>query len=166
MPQLKKRPNSKCIVVGSIAHNYSKIDESDIDFSSRKKHSKIYGNSKRYLMFSAYELFKNSSIKLSVVHPGITLTNMTSHYHKSINWLVKCGVKLFFPSPKIAALNILFGMFNSTSYHEWIGPKIFNIWGLPKKKKLKKCSLDESNKIFDIAEKCYQNLLEDKNGNN
>ena len=55
--ELEKKDNSICVTVGSIAHNYSKIDEEDIDFSSRKKSSKIYGNSKRFLMFSMYELF-------------------------------------------------------------------------------------------------------------
>lgn len=152
---LRKREDSKVVVVGSIAHNYSKIDVKDIDFTTYKKPSKIYGNSKRFLMFSLYELFKNEKVGLSVIHPGITLTNMTNHYPKCINWLVKIGIKLLFPSPKKACLNYIYGIFNNTEYHEWIGPKIFNIWGKPKKSKLRTCSIQESEEIFKISENLF-----------
>jgi len=57
LPELEKREGSTCITLGSVAHNYSKLDPSDLDFSTRKKSSLIYGNSKRLLMFSLYELF-------------------------------------------------------------------------------------------------------------
>lgn len=155
LPNLK---NSNIIILGSIAHNYSKIDETDIDFSSRKKASKVYGNSKRFLMFSLMKLLKTNNINFSIVHPGITLTQMTNHYPKAINWLVKIGIKILFPSPKVASLNIIKGMFESTSSNEWIGPSIFNIWGKPKKQKLKTCSESEQEKIFNIAENIYEKL--------
>ena len=96
----------RVVVVGSIAHNYSKTDINDIDFSTRPAASKVYGNAKRYLMFSLFELFKNQKTRLAIVHPGITLTNMTSHYPKAINWLVKFAVGLLFPSPKTATATI------------------------------------------------------------
>lgn len=71
LPLLEKSDMAKVVIVGSIAHNYSHIDVNDIDFSTRKKPSKIYGNSKRFLMFSMYELFKNKDkVKLSVTHPA------------------------------------------------------------------------------------------------
>lgn len=159
LPELEKKKDAVCITLGSIAHNYAKIDENDIDFSSKRKASLVYGNSKRFLMFSLYELFKDKKVNLSIVHPGITLTNMTSHYHKAINWLVKIGVKLLFPNPKKASLNILYGINHYTVYHEWIGPSLFNIWGKPKIKKLKTCSKKESNIIFQIAEKIYKNII-------
>ena len=158
LSELEKKENSVCVTLGSIAHNYSKLDENDVDFSSRKKPSKIYGNSKRFLMFSLYELFKNSTVKLAIVHPGITLTNMTNHYPKTINWLVKIGIKILFQSPEKAALCVLFGIKNCTSYHEWVGPKIFDIWGRPKLKKLKTCKMQESEKIFEIAESIYKEV--------
>ncbi len=158
LPELEKKENSLCITVGSIAHNYSKIDENDIDFSSRKKQRLIYGNSKRFLMYSLFELFKNSSSRLSVAHPGITFTSMTSHYHKSINWLVKFGVRVVFPPAKIAARNVMFALKNSAQNQEWIGPAIFNIWGNPKIKKLKTFSEEESQKIFEIAEEIYSKM--------
>jgi len=158
LPELEKKPNSTCITLSSIAHNYSKIDTNDIDFSSRKKPSKIYGNSKRFLTFSLFELFKNSSVNLSIVHPGITLTNMTSHYPKCINWLVKFAVKILFLNPQKASRNVLFGINNHTTNNTWIGPKFCNIWGGPKLKKLKTCSIEESQKICSITDELYKNL--------
>lgn len=144
---------TRVIAVSSIAHTYSKMNLQDIDFSIAKKPSKIYGNSKRFLTFGLFELFKNETqTTLSIVHPGITLTNMTNHYPKSINWLVKIGIKLLFPSPKKATFNLIYGTAVPTKYHTWIGPVLFNIWGKPKIKKLKTTSIEESQKIFEIAE--------------
>lgn len=158
MCELEKKENSTCVVVSSIAHNYSKLDRNDIDFSSRKKPSKIYGNAKRFLTFSMFELFEGSKVNLSVVHPGITLTNMTNHYPKLINPIVKLGIKLLFPSPKQAVLNLAYGLKQPTAYHEWIGPKIFNVWGKPTLKKLKTASHFESEEIFKIAEQLCSNI--------
>ena len=158
LSEIEKQENSVCVTVSSIAHNYSKINENDIDFSSRKKPSKIYGNSKRFLTFSLYHLFEKTKVKLSIVHPGITLTNMTNHYPKMVNWLVKIGIKLLFPSPEKAALNVILGTQKETNTNEWIGPKIFNVWGGPKLQKLKTCNENESEKIFEIAENLYSNI--------
>lgn len=159
LPLLKKSKEPMCMVVGSIAHNYSKTSSSDIDFSFSKKPSKIYGNSKRYLMFSMFELFKNeNNISFSVAHPGITLTNMTNHYPKFINWFVKIGIKLIFPAPKKATLNLVKGIFTPCNYHEWVGPKFLNIWGRPKKQKLNTCSTEESLDIYNKSEEIYKKL--------
>lgn len=160
LPELEKKENSTCIALGSVAHNYSTIDENDIDFSSRSKSSKIYGNSKRFLMFSLYELFENTSVNLAIVHPGVTLTNMTNHYPKAINWLVKIGIKFLFPSPKKASLSVIYGTNFKTQYHNWIGPRIFNVWGYPKLSKLKTCSVNESKKIYKISEDIYNKIVE------
>lgn len=158
LPELEKRENSTCIALGSVAHNYSKLDENDIDFSTRTKSSKIYGNSKRFLMFSLFELFKNCKVNLSIVHPGVTLTNMTNHYPKYINWLVKIGIKLVFPSPQKAVRSILYGTCHTPPTHNWIGPRIFNVWGNPHISELKTCDKEESKKIFTLAEQIYNNL--------
>ena len=159
LPLLEKSDMAKVVIVGSIAHNYSHIDVNDIDFSTRKKPSKIYGNSKRFLMFSMYELFKNKDkVKLSVTHPGITSTNMTNHYPKFVYALIKYPMKVIFIPPRKASLSIIKGVFDNTNYHYWIGPKLLNIWGYPKTRKLKSCSIDESKKIFDIAENIYNEI--------
>lgn len=159
LPHLKQQPNAKVIAVGSIAHNYSHIDTDDIDFSSRKAASKVYGNAKRYLMFSLYELFaKESGVSLSIVHPGITLTNITAHYPKLIFALIKYPMKVIFMSPRRAALSLIQGVWDACGYREWIGPRFFNIWGLPKKSRLNTCSEEESRRIGQIAEDIYRRL--------
>lgn len=159
LPHLKQQPNAKVIAVGCIAHNYSHIDTDDIDFSSRKAASKVYGNAKRYLMFSLYELFaKESGVSLSIVHPGITLTNITAHYPKLIFALIKYPMKVIFMSPRRAALSLIQGVWDACGYREWIGPRFFNIWGLPKKSRLNTCSEEESRRIGQIAEDIYRRL--------
>ena len=60
--------------------------------------------------------------------------------------------------PRRACLSILRGVFEDTEYFEWIGPHIFDVWGLPKKKKLRTVSIDESSAIAERAEKIYRNI--------
>ena len=155
MPALRKK-QGRVVVVGSIAHNYSKINEADVDFRGVKKASKVYGNAKRFLMFSLYELFKNETeATLAVTHPGITFTNITAHYPKLIFALIKHPMKVIFMSAEKAALSIVKGLFDKTEYHTWYGPRVFDVWGLPSKKRLATCSENESLRIADIAEKVY-----------
>ncbi len=149
--------DGRIVAVGSIAHNYSKIDKNDIDFSTRKKSSKVYGNSKRFLMFSLYGLFEGES-GLSIVHPGITFTNITSHYPKVIFALIKHPMKVIFMSPKRASLCVLRGLFCDCGKNEWIGPPLFDIWGLPKNTPLKTCSDAEAAQICALTEEIYNKI--------
>ena len=61
--------------------------------------------------------------------------------------------------PKKASLSILKGVFEKTDYCEWIGPKFFNVWGLPKRKKLNTANAEEIAKIAEITEKIYTLVL-------
>ncbi len=158
LPLLKNR-GGRVVAVGSIAHNYSKTDESDIDFSTCQKPSLIYGNAKRFLMFSLFELLRNEKdAHLSVTHPGITFTNITAHYPKWIYMIIKNPMKVIFMKPKYAALSILKGVFEDTEYNTWIGPKFFNIWGYPSKKKLKTAGEDEIFRIYKNAQTAYEKM--------
>lgn len=158
LPTLRKK-HGHVIAVGSIAHNYSKTDENDVDFSTRKASSKVYGNAKRYLMFSLYSLFENEKeASLSIVHPGITFTNITAHYPPVVFAVIKHPMKVIFMRPKKAALCILSGVFKSTEKNTWIGPRLFNIWGYPSKKRLKTCKNEEAEFIFAEAERAYLEL--------
>lgn len=158
LPKLSQR-GGKAVAVGSIAHNYSKIDLNDLDFSTRKAASKVYGNAKRHLMFSLFELFENEkSASLSIVHPGISFTGITNHYPKLIFAIIKHPMKVIFMKPKKACLSIVKGLFDSTDKNEWIGPRFFNVWGKPKKQKLKTCSAEESKEIGARAEKIFSKL--------
>lgn len=144
----------RVVVVGSIAHNYSKTDERDIDFSSRSAASKVYGNAKRRLMLAEYERFSHSNgVSLSVVHPGITFTNITAHYPKWLFAVIKHPMKVIFMPPKKAALCILKGVFDDCGYGEWIGPRLFNVWGLPRKRQLHTFKKEEAERVFRTMEK-------------
>ena len=156
LPILRQRCGG-VVVVGSIAHNYSKIDVNDIDFGTCRAASLVYGNAKRYLMFALFELFKNEDgAALAITHPGITFTNITAHYPKVIFAIIKHPMKVIFMSPRRAALCILKGVFESCNYCEWIGPRIFDVWGLPCKKTLHTCGHDEIKSIAKISEDVYE----------
>ena len=158
MPLLRAR-SARVIAVGSIAHNYSKINPHDVDFSTYAAASKVYGNAKRHLTYGLLELFaEQSDARLAIVHPGITFTNITAHYPKVIFALIKHPMKIIFMKPKKAALCVLDGLFEPCSPHQWIGPRLFDVWGLPQKKTLKTASAEERAQIAERAESIYQNL--------
>lgn len=150
-PLLKKR-GGKIIAVGSIAHNYSRVDQNDIDFSTRKKSNLVYGNSKRYLMCAVYKLGIDTDADVSVVHPGITFTNITAHYPPLIFAVIKHPMKVIFMSVRKACLSVIKGVFDTCGKYEWIGPRLFNIWGLPKKTKLKTVSEEEFSFISSVCD--------------
>jgi short-subunit dehydrogenase len=155
---LKQASQPKVVAVGSIAHAFSSINLADIDFSKVKSDSKTYGNAKRFLMFSLFELLKNQNIEFAVAHPGITPTNITSNYSKTVNAVIKYPMKAIFMKPEKACISIVEGVFNPQDYGTWVGPKNFNIWGKPKVSKLKTFSETESKRIYDIAEKIYTKI--------
>lgn len=149
----------KLVAVSSIAHSYSKIDIKDIDFIHKKSCSKVYGNSKRFLMGAIYELFKSKkNSNYAVVHPGISFTNITSHYSKWLFFIIKYPMKIIFSKPKKAALSIIKGVFDNCEYNEWIGPKYFNIWGYPKLKEVSDIQDREYKEIFNISELIYNRI--------
>ena len=155
--------HGKVVVVGSIAHDYSKTDPADIDFHTRTKASKVYGNAKRFLMFSMFELFRNErEVTLSVTHPGITFTNITAHYPKVVFTLIKHPMKVIFMRPRKACLSVLGGIFQTCEDREWIGPRWFDVWGFPKKKPLDTASEEEIHWIGERAE-CIAEQFNGKN---
>ena len=154
-----KERGGKVVIVGSIAHNYSKTDKGDVDFKTRKKASLVYGNAKRYIMYSTLALtLEDNAPEISVTHPGITFTNITSHYPKLIFALIKHPMKIIFMKRSKAALSILKGVFDKTEAYEWIGPRVFNVWGLPTKKALKTAEVSEIDYIKTESERIYQSL--------
>ena len=161
IPNLSKS-NGKVITVGSIAHKYSKINIADVDFSKCKTDSKTYGNAKRFLMFSLFELLKQHNISYAVAHPGITLTNITRNYPKIIKAIIKYPMKILFLKPEAACKSISQALFKNCKYGYWIGPKIFNIWGKPAESKIKTFTKTESEQIYDIAEKIYTKIKLEK----
>lgn len=140
----------KIVAVGSIAHSYSKADGDDIDFETRKKSSLVYGNAKRFLMYSIADLNDHSVV---IAHPGITFTNITAHYPKLIFAIIKHPMKIIFMKPKIASLSIIYAMGHDAFPLSWVGPSLFGIWGKPKISRLKEISQEEYSVIRSVAKK-------------
>ena len=160
LPELKKSSLARVVVVGSIAYEYAKFNPCDPEYLMCKKPNKIYGNSKRCLIYSMFELFKNEkSVKLSIVQPGVTPTNITRHFPKFVRGIIKLPMKIVFNSPKKSSLCVIKGLFEDLNYNQWIGPKYFGVWGKPKKSSLKQISNEEILQIFQDAEENY-NLIE------
>jgi len=147
LPSIRER-GGRVVAVGSIAHRYSRTDSTDVDFSGRKRHSLVYGNAKRYLIYSMLSLSEEGGV--SVTHPGITLTNITAHYPKAVFAVIKYPMKVIFMSPEKAGLSILAGIYSDCRPYEWIGPRFFDIWGKPKKKPLRSADEKEISEICGI----------------
>lgn len=157
--QTLREKNGRVVVVSSIAHNYSRYDPSDVDFSTRGKASLVYGNAKRYLTYATEELFSGEEqVSLAVAHPGISKTGITDHYPRLIYALIKHPMKLIFMRPKKASLSILKGVFAPTEYGYWIGPRLFNVWGMPKIKRLRSAEAEERRAIGEIADRLYKRI--------
>lgn len=158
LSRLRQR-RGRVVVVGSIAHNYSKSDADDVDFSTRKRASLVYGNAKRYLMFSLHELFKDErQVSFAVAHPGITFTGITAHYPPVIFAIIKHPMKIIFMHPRKAALSVLRGVFAPTPYGKWWGPWLFDVWGRPALRTLRTCSVRERQDIAARAEAIYEKM--------
>ena len=70
----------------------------------------------------------------SFLDVGVSTTSLFANSSfKSVQKIIQ----IIFPKPKKACLCEILGITESTNKLEWIGPKFFNIWGVPKKKKLK-----------------------------
>ena len=158
LPLLHRR-HGKVVAVGSIAHNYSKTDPEDLDFSSRTAASLVYGNSKRFLMFALMGLLRESGVAFAIGHPGITFTNITAHYPKLIFAVIKHPMKVIFMKPSAAARSIIRAIFEDVPDQHWVGPALFNVWGSPRTQKLSTCSREEQERICAAAEKIYAGLL-------
>lgn len=160
LPVLRER-GGHVVAVGSIAHRYSKTDPADVDFSTRRRASHVYGNAKRYLMLALIGLFEEEErVTLSVTHPGISFTNITAHYPKLLFALIKHPMKWIFMKPKVACLSVIKGVFSPCRGYEWIGPGILDVWGKPKKKPLRSANAEERKRIYETAERICRELEE------
>lgn len=157
LPHLRAR-GGRVIAVGSIAHTYSHSDRTDIDFRTRKKSSLVYGNAKRHLMYALSSLAGEGGV--AITHPGITQTNITAHYPKLIYMLIKYPMRVIFMSPRKAALSVLAGLYEGCGEREWIGPRIFSVWGYPKKSRLLSADDDEAAFLAENAAHIYRQLCE------
>ena len=154
LPSVRAR-GGRIIAVGSIAHNYSETDPCDVDFKKRRKAGLVYGNAKRYLTFALQNLSMDDVI---IAHPGISFTGITNHYPKLIFALIKHPMKLIFMKPRRACLSILYGLFAHCPSDCWIGPRFFDVWGMPRVKRLRTAGSEERGRIIKTAEKIYDKI--------
>ena len=158
LPLLEER-KAKIILTGSIAQRAAYADSADLDYSRRRSDVQLYGNSKRFLMYSHIMLaVTHPRIELTLAQPGICATGITSHYPLALRAFIKLPMKLGFMSPGRACLPILNAIHRETLHYSWIGPRFFNIWGRPKLSVLKGCSKNEQEFIFSTAEKLYKKM--------
>ena len=132
---------------------YGKDLEESIDFADRPQASRVYGNAKRYLMYALCERSREvTSVSYSISHPGISFTGITNHYPKVIFALIKHPMKVIFMKPEKACLSTLKGVFEGCRGCEWIGPRLFDVWGMPRKKRLRTATAQEIGRIVETAE--------------
>ena len=148
-------PNIKIIVVGSVAQKWSKFDPNDIDHRTYSK-NKRYGNSKKFLVSSLMELYKKTN-KVTICHPGITLTNMTKNYNKIIKIFTIIFMSILFQGKKKASRSLYLSITTDTPYLMWIGPHIKGIYGKPKVCKIKNIKQKEIDLIYPKANELYDN---------
>ncbi len=143
---LEKQPDSKIIFVSSISFNFTKINFNDIDFSHQKNKMNLYANTKRWLTFYAIEMAqmleeKGSNTSVIICHPGISGTSLMGP--KKNNFLKACFkpiqalMNVLLLPPKKASLTEVASVIAKTDALEWISPSKFNIWGYPKKTRIK-----------------------------
>lgn len=160
LPTLRCQPDARVVAVGSIAYRFAPINPQDVDFSSRREPRFVYGNAKRFLMFSLGELFQyKKQVSLSLVHPGITPTGITAHYPKALSALIYLPMRLLFTPPRRAVRSLFRGVLEPCGSETWIGPRFFGIWGRPRKQRLTGVSQQERRQIGALAEAIYQSLL-------
>ncbi len=153
LPTLRAR-GGRVVAVGSIAHTYAPTDPEDVDFSSRRASSLVYGNAKRHLMAALSALAADGGV--AIAHPGITLTNITAHYPAWIFALIKHPMKVLFMSPRRASLSIVQGVYTDCGEHEWIGPRWGQLWGLPKRSRFSAIPPAENARICGLADEIYK----------
>ena len=114
---------------------------------------------KRFITYSSLSLSEREDCpEISVTHPGISFTGITSHYPKLIFAIIKHPMKWIFMSPRKAALCILKGLYAPTKGREWWGPRLFGVWGLPRLYQYTKMSQEEIQGILQAAEEICQKI--------
>lgn len=135
----------KLISMGSISYKFSKINFKDHEGFKVKNKMFQYGRTKRFLTIRHFYLKRNNNVKMELVHPGISATNLfQAGCSKLFNKIMIPFMKLMFMNSAKASLGIIYAIFNDTKNNEWIGPRGFlKVWGYPKKYKVSNKVLNE-----------------------
>ena len=144
----------KIVAMGSIAYRSVKYDEDDFDYSNGKA-QQTYGISKKFLIYSLFGLGERfSSVEISIAHPGITATQLTTKNNKFLKRLMK----IIFPSVKKAGRSAVCAICEHCEKFFWFGPPIFDVYGKPRQKRLK-IDKQEFELVLQKTEGLYKSLL-------
>ena len=136
-PFLETR-GGRLVAVGSLSQVIARLDETDPQ-GLKSRPAAAYGSAKLRLMLSLTRLFEGSDV-LSLTHPGISPTGITSGYPKFIRGIIKYPMRLIFMSPKKASICVLRGIFLPTPKGSWMAPRVLGIWGRPRLAKMRSYS--------------------------
>lgn len=137
-PLLKKSKDARTVQLSSLAHKWTGVHFSDLQFANGYGKREAYGQSKLCCLIFGYELQRrldstNFSIKSFTAHPGLSNTNLMRHLPK---WLyILAPVMLFLvQSSKGGARPILRALFDENlKGGEYLGPSGFKeLKGKPK----------------------------------
>ena len=96
-----------------------------------------------------------------IAHPGIAFTGITAHYPKWLFTIIKNPMKLIFMKPRLACLSIFYALFYTPAECYWIGPSLFDVWGMPSVKRLNSCDEEEYEFISDTTDGILKELEKD-----
>ena len=149
-------PGSRIVTVSSVAHNFGKIQFSDLNWENGYNAQSAYGQSKLANLLFTYELQRRLEAAgkdtLAVAaHPGWTETNLQEHA-KAIKFLNR----FFSQQPSMGALPTLYAAAGSdVNGAEYYGPGGFlEMNGPPKKVKSNKRSHDDNvaERLWNVSE--------------
>ena len=146
----------KMLFTSSISYDFSTINFNDFTGICCRNHIKRYGLTKRIMTYLTLDLKKNNHhIGINFVHPGICATELfTKNPSKVYRYLFYPLMKVIFHNADKAALSIIKGCFIETEINEWVGPKVFNIWGKPAVKDMKGYKkLNKMNEVVSLTKK-------------
>jgi len=157
LPLIKSTPDSRIVVVSSIAHRSGKIDFSDIHWEYRKyKKMQAYGDSKIANLYFVNELVRKLSNEVkvplvTVAHPGWTQTELQRHsgFFKVLN-------PFFAQDIQMGALPTLRAAIDEAAQSgDYFGPsRFFELQGHPVKVKTNDASKDKgiAKKLWALSE--------------
>ncbi len=164
LPLLKNTPNSRIVVVSSLAHTGGKMHFDNLNFEDESKYTPFnaYQASKLANLLFAYELQRrlrqnNSQILVAAAHPGAAMTELARHMKKMMFY------KLLYPFAVLltnsAAVGALPQMLAATDPDvqagDYYGPNGYReMRGYPKKVKSTRRSHNEESarKLWEVSE--------------
>jgi hypothetical protein len=119
-----------------------------IEYKSKSKTTKALDELLNLVPKKAIRLKEeNNRLDIAFAHPGVTASTLFEGLHTNLFWKIALPImRHIFMSNDKASLPILYAINHNHDNRHWIGPKgLFQVWGYPAIKKVKK-------DLFDIEE--------------